>query len=40
LLVGTIKITFGKAQVVYGIQQIGFAYPIVAYYAVNLFIKA
>jgi hypothetical protein len=39
LLVGRIEIAFGQADVVYGIQDIGFAHAVVAYEAIDFFRK-
>ena len=39
LLVGGIEIAFGQADIVYGIQDIGFAYTIIAYEAIDFFRK-
>ena len=39
LLVGGVEVTSGQADVVYGIEDIGLAYAIAAYEAINFFWK-
>ena len=39
LLVGGVEVAFGKADVMYGIQDIGFAYSVAAYEAVHFLRK-